>query len=304
VQPDERSAVHSSPVAAASTPSVALALLGVAVIVVAGGWIAGHPAQVIPIAGRWWSRSWAARARARLGGGSRELLVASALVGVVGLALPVLVVWALGVLARTGPVAGADRSLFDWLVAHRSGWLTTAMSGLTGIGSYTATALVAILAGVGLALYRREALPLLLLATVPVEKYLQQAIASLVEAPRPPAALSIGSAGSYPSGGSARVVLVAGMVAWLLAQRSPGWRPAVAGWTVVALAAFAEGYSRLYLGRHWVSDVVGGWALGALLLAVLLAAASLMPLPWRRRLASPRRCWAAGAGGAGAGERP
>jgi membrane-associated phospholipid phosphatase len=245
------------------------------------------------------------RVRARLAGGGRlGALAVSALVLVVGVALLVLVIWALGALAKSRLVAGVDRPLFDWFVAHRAGWVTSAMNGFTGIGSYTATALVAVVAGVGLALYRREALPLLLLVTVPVEKYLQQAIASLVEAPRPPASLSIGPAGAFPSGGSARVVLVGGVVAWLLARWSRGRRPAVAGWTVVALLAFAEGYSRLYLGRHWVSDVLGGWVFGAFLLAVLLAAATLLPLPSGRDLASPRRGWAADPRRAGARDRP
>jgi membrane-associated phospholipid phosphatase len=297
--------VQSSPVAATPIPSIALALLGLAVIVLAGSWIAWRPGQVIGVAGQWWSRSWPGRAQVRLGArGWPEVLVFSALVLLVGVSLVVLVLWALGVLARSGPVAGIDRQLFDWLVAHRAGWLTTAMKGFTGIGSYVATALVAVATGVGLALYRREALPLLLLVTVPVEKYLQHAIASLVEAPRPPAALSIGPAGTFPSGGSARVVLVGGMVAWLLAQRSRGWWLAVIGWTVVALLAYAEGYSRLYLGRHWVSDVLGGWVFGALLLAVLLVAATLIPMPSGRSLASPRGRWPASPDGAGTHERP
>src|SRR6266704_2308327 len=99
-------------------------------------------------------------------------------------------------------------------------------------------------------------------------------------------------AGAFPSGGSARVVLVGGMVAWLLARRSRDRRAAGAAWTVVALAAFMEGYSRLYLGRHWIADVIGGWVFGALLLAVLLAAATLLPLPSGQRLGSACRGWA------------
>ena len=231
--------------------------------------------------------------RDRLGAaGPPGALAASALVLMVGVTLLVLVMWMLGLLAKSGAVAGVDRPLYDWFVSHRAGWATTALSGFTGIGSYAATGLVSAVAGIGLALYRREALPLLLLATVPVEKYLQQGIASLVQAPRPPAALAIGPAGAFPSGGSARVVLVGGMVAWLLARRSRDRRAAGAAWTVVALAAFMEGYSRLYLGRHWIADVIGGWVFGALLLAVLLAAATLLPLPSGQRLGSACRGWA------------
>src|SRR6266511_1987701 len=193
--------------------------------------------------------------RDRLGAaGPPGALAASALVLMVGVTLLVLVMWMLGLLAKSGAVAGVDRPLYDWFVSHRAGWATTALSGFTGIGSYAATGLVSAVAGIGLALYRREALPLLLLATVPVEKYLQLGIAALVQAPRRPAA--------------------------------------GAAWTVVAGAAFMEGYSRLYLGRHWIADVIGGWVFGALLLAVLLAAATLLPLPSGQRLGSACRGWA------------
>ena len=50
------------------------------------------------------------------------------------------------------------------------------------------------------------------------------------------------------------------------------WR--VAGFTVVALLAFIEGYTRIYLIKHWSMDVVGGWLFGTLLLLALIGAAS------------------------------
>jgi membrane-associated phospholipid phosphatase len=234
------------------------------------------------------------------GRGWPRALLASALVLVAGLGLVVLVVWGLGVLAQSGPVTAVDRPLYDWFVSHRAGWATTLMNRFTGAGSYTATATVSVVAGVGLALWRRQPLPLLLLATVPVEKYLQQWTSSLVHAPKPPAALSIGPAGAFPSGGSARVVLVGGMVAWMLARYWGGGRVAATAWTVVALAAFAEGWSRLYLGRHWVADILGGWLFGAMLLAVLLAAATMLPLAARRPAS---RRWTGGPDRGGARER-
>jgi membrane-associated phospholipid phosphatase len=274
--------------AAVPTPSIGLALLGMTAIVAAGSWVAGHPSRVVAIGGRWRSPTWVAWVRDCLGGtGWAGALAASALILVIGVSLLVLVSWALGMLTTTGPVMRLDRPLYDWFVERRAGWLTAPMSVVTQLGSYTVTMLLAVVAGVGLAMRRRDALPLLLLVTVPVERYLQQAVASLVQAPVPPAALSIGPPGTFPSGGSARVVLVCGMVAWLLARHSVGWRPAVAGWTVAALLAFAEGYSRLYLGRHWVVDVLGGWVFGASLLAVLLATATLIPLPSRHEVFPP-----------------
>ncbi|MDQ1655188.1 MAG: superfamily, partial [Cryptosporangiaceae bacterium] len=45
------------------------------------------------------------------------------------------------------------------------------------------------------------------------------------------------------------------------------WR--TAAWAVVALAAGVEGYTRIYLLKHWATDAVGGWLFGGLVLAAV-----------------------------------
>ena len=281
--------MSSSLVALAPTPTISLAVLGIAAIAAAGAWFARKPGRTVTIEQRRWPWTLVAGARRRLGdGGKPWLLVVSALVLVGGLAALVLVTWTLGALTKTSPVVRLDRPVLSWFIGHRAAWLTSPVRGFTGIGSYTATAVIAVVAGVLLALRRRTVLPLVLLLAVPAEKYLQQWTGALVHAPRPPAATSIGPVGGFPSGGSARVVLVCGMAAWLLAEQRASRRLVVAAWTATALLAFVEGWSRMYLGRHWMVDVLGGWVFGALIMLVLLAAATLLPLPaagrrWRER---------------------
>jgi membrane-associated phospholipid phosphatase len=59
------------------------------------------------------------------------------------------------------------------------------------------------------------------------------------------------------------------LLAHLLTQRwdSPTERRII--WSVVTVLAGAQGGSRLYLGRHWPEDVVGGWLFGWLVLRTL-----------------------------------
>lgn len=87
---------------------------------------------------------------------------------------------------------------------------------------------------------------------------------------------SLGWSGiSFPSGHAAEAVLIYGMAVYLIGR----WTAAsertlrVLRWAVgiVSLNAVAVSY---YLGWHWVSDLVGGLIVGALLLRLLMAADS------------------------------
>jgi membrane-associated phospholipid phosphatase len=57
-------------------------------------------------------------------------------------------------------------------------------------------------------------------------------------------------------------VLVCGVVA--------SWRSRVAVWTATVVLLMLIGVSRLYLGVHWLTDVIGGYALGATWVVALL----------------------------------
>ncbi len=82
---------------------------------------------------------------------------------------------------------------------------------------------------------------------------------------------------SFPSGHAFTATLGAGvLVLWVLPLVSARWRVAV--WAVGVLVPLAVGFSRIALGVHWVSDVVGGWLLGVGLVAGMTAAFEA----WRR----------------------
>jgi undecaprenyl-diphosphatase len=113
------------------------------------------------------------------------------------------------------------------------------------------------------------------------------AVKHAVHRPRPsltePVATASGQ--SFPSGHSMNSAIIYGalLVIFLpaLARRARGW--AVAG-VVVMVAAI--GWSRLALGVHYISDILGAFALGLAWLAASMAALST----WRQeRPPQPRR---------------
>jgi undecaprenyl-diphosphatase len=81
---------------------------------------------------------------------------------------------------------------------------------------------------------------------------------------------------SFPSGHAMTSALACGIVL-LLVLPLVGRAGTIAAWTIAALIVLAVGYSRVALGVHWVTDVVGAWLLA---LAVLAASVSAFQT-WR-----------------------
>jgi membrane-associated phospholipid phosphatase len=67
---------------------------------------------------------------------------------------------------------------------------------------------------------------------------------------------------SFPSGHAMVSIVIYGFLGYILAKQFPQWRFWIYALTVVLIAAI--GFSRLYLGVHWLTDVTAGYAAGLL----------------------------------------
>jgi membrane protein DedA with SNARE-associated domain/membrane-associated phospholipid phosphatase len=167
----------------------------------------------------------------------------------------------------------SDPRILSFVIAHRNGALTAFMKVVTWLGSVALLfPLLAIVAGYfwfRAKDWRSGArLAAALLGSVLLYDFVKPAVAR----PRPPAHMWIGSYSgwSFPSGHATQAIAFYGMVAFLLsASRSPRARALI--WTASGLITLVVGASRVYLAAHWLTDVLGGFALGATWTAVIIA---------------------------------
>ncbi|MER6313107.1 phosphatase PAP2 family protein [Streptomyces sp. NPDC001581] len=133
---------------------------------------------------------------------------------------------------------------------------------------------------------RERALRVALAAVVATA--VQQGLKALVGRERPvwPDPVDSAQYAAYPSGHAMTATVVCGMLLWLLprpgsrpgsralppplARSLPAWAPA-AGWAVAAVSVLGVGFTRVYLGVHWASDVLAGWLLGVVVVALATA---------------------------------
>ncbi|MGP4005900.1 phosphatase PAP2 family protein [Streptomyces sp. 4N124] len=121
-------------------------------------------------------------------------------------------------------------------------------------------------------MWRRKAwrTALWLAATVALGTLVQQSLKAAVGRARPvwPDPVDSAHYAAFPSGHAMTAAVVCGVLLWLLHYYGVGrvlWRTAVA---VAVISVVGVGLTRVWLGVHWTTDVVGGWLLGATLVAL------------------------------------
>ena len=107
---------------------------------------------------------------------------------------------------------------------------------------------------------------------------------SLIDRPRPAADLVsvlVATDGeSFPSGHTFFAIVVFGTLAYLAVTYQSGPKAKVLTFLVFWVFILLIGASRVYLGAHWLSDVIGGYVVGA---------PFLVALSWLYRVTKTRR---------------
>jgi membrane-associated phospholipid phosphatase len=175
-------------------------------------------------------------------------------------------------------IAGIDQPAARWLATHRDLWLTATLRVITGAGGIAVLAAVAVLTVAAIAWRRRSWAPVAfcLVGACGITLVIFTTKA-LVVRNRPPIPFAVIAADgfSFPSGHATGIAAGVCLCAWMLTRwLITWWAGRVVVWTVAIGVAAVIGFSRVYLGVHYVSDVVAGWFLGAAWAGAVMVVAS------------------------------
>jgi len=191
----------------------------------------------------------------------------------VGVVLIILGGWLFGGVAEEvvegDPLVEVDRTVAVFLHGHAAPHFTAFMRAVSFCGA-PATLLTAALV---LALYlgaRRRSTDVGMLALAVGGGELLNPLLKVVFARERPSFLDplvVLKTYSFPSGHATGSTIFYGLAAYLIARAATRWTWRVLAVVAAVVAVLLVGFSRIYLGAHYLSDVVGGFGVGLVWLA-------------------------------------
>lgn len=201
-----------------------------------------------------------------------------------------------GAVVAGAPITRLDAVVANWLHAHASqgGLLRDALLVLTHI--HSTPGVLAIAAAVGIWLYRRghRYWPLALVASVPGGMLLNVALKHTFERARPHFEEPILTLTTYsfPSGHTMAATVLYGLLACYFARQARSWPGRLLPFALAALMIGLIAFSRMYLGAHYLTDILAALAEGCGWLAICIGGAATLN---RRQARAARERGAAGA---------
>jgi len=182
------------------------------------------------------------------------------------------------------PLTQLDVALLDWLHARATPTGYAVFNTISSLGAAVTLTILALAVGLVLAARREWILLAGWLAAFAGGGLLDVVLKLVIRRPRPPGAAAFLQhfSWSFPSGHAMASLIGYGMLAYVLTLLWIHHRSAqIAVVLGAALLIIAIGFSRLYLGVHYFSDVVGGYAAGVLWLSACISGVEVARR-WRR----------------------
>jgi undecaprenyl-diphosphatase len=198
-------------------------------------------------------------------------LEAQALLTWFALASALWVFFTLGSEVGEGDTDAFDRQLITLLRTSGNGgepigpaWFKDSMRDVTALGGITFLTLMTIVVVLALLFHRKRREAIILATTAISAQTSIEVLKFLYDRPRPALLMPEIHAftKSFPSGHTTESTAIFLTVATVIASLETKHHTKLLAYAAATFAIFAVGFSRVYLGMHWPTDVLGGWVLG------------------------------------------
>jgi undecaprenyl-diphosphatase len=144
-------------------------------------------------------------------------------------------------------------------------WLKDSMRDITALGGVTVLSLLTIVMVVCLILHQKRREGVILAITAIGAQASIEILKIIYDRPRPNQGFADTHAysTSFPSGHTTESTAIFLTAATVIATLETRANTQILAYIVAIFAIIGVGFSRIYLGMHWPTDVLGGWVLGA-----------------------------------------
>ena len=173
-------------------------------------------------------------------------------------------------LVQSGKAAAFDDAVRFFFYDMRSGALTSAAKAMTYLGNWQSVTVLCIILLIIKPTRIRYGIPVS--AGAISVTVINKIIKNLVRRDRPDQIYHLIKQGGYsfPSGHSITSMFVFGMLIYLVRVNVQNRKAANVLTVIIAVPMVCIGLSRIYLGVHYPSDVLAGWALGIAVMMVVI----------------------------------
>lgn len=188
-------------------------------------------------------------------------------IGLLTFALIILII-----LVETNLIAAFDSAIYNLLSANMNDGLTNIVKSITFLGSGKfITAVLILLFIIGIAL-RKIKTGAMLVIFVFVNNSIKSLLKSILQRPRPEILRLVQEGGfSFPSGHTIAATSLCGLLIYITLRSEMDKNLKYIITAILVLIPLLVGMSRIYLGVHYASDVLGGYIISSILLLILIS---------------------------------
>lgn len=163
-----------------------------------------------------------------------------------------------------------DTIIRQWFYDLRNPFLNGIMIFITYLGNWQSVVLLCLV--LLIIKKTRKSIGLTVSVTAIISTVLYKIIKEIFKRARPDVAVRIIKQGGYsfPSGHSFNCIVIYGLLIYLIGRYCKNKKTANILTALISILIFLIGISRIYVGVHFPTDVLGGWSLGIAFLVLVI----------------------------------